>query len=167
MLYANYPFAVVVAVFGEGMVRGVSAVSQLSFTTASYIFLSSFSWSSINQSINQSFLGVSISSPLQLQSMVQCANGSITLKIIPSCYDQMISSQVHVRAFFNYDPLNDSLIPCKEAGLPFREGDVLQVWGCGKGERAQWKIPFFSPSQRSMMLFHSALCILCPCLPLF
>ena len=59
--------------------------------------------------------------------MVQCANGSITLKIIPSCYDQMMSSQVHVRAFFNYDPLNDSLIPCKEAGMPFREGDILQV----------------------------------------
>lgn len=32
-----------------------------------------------------------------------------------------------MRACFNYDPMADRLIPCKKAGLPFREGDILDV----------------------------------------
>ena len=32
-----------------------------------------------------------------------------------------------MRACTNYDPVVDRLIPCKKAGLPFREGDVLDV----------------------------------------
>jgi len=32
-----------------------------------------------------------------------------------------------MKACFNYDPMADRLIPCKKAGLPFREGDILDV----------------------------------------
>ncbi|XP_038634583.1 MAGUK p55 subfamily member 3 isoform X5 [Scyliorhinus canicula] len=34
---------------------------------------------------------------------------------------------VHMRGLFDYDPSEDKAIPCKEAGLPFRKGDILQV----------------------------------------
>lgn len=32
-----------------------------------------------------------------------------------------------VRTHFAYDPARDKLIPAKEAGLPFEEGDILQI----------------------------------------
>lgn len=36
-------------------------------------------------------------------------------------------SQIFVRAQFDYDPLDDELIPCAQAGIAFRVGDILQV----------------------------------------
>ena len=35
--------------------------------------------------------------------------------------------QMWVRANFDYDPQRDSLIPCPQAGLAFRRGDVLHI----------------------------------------
>ncbi len=35
--------------------------------------------------------------------------------------------QVYLKTHFNYDPKKDNLIPCRDAGLPFREGEILQV----------------------------------------
>jgi hypothetical protein len=35
--------------------------------------------------------------------------------------------KVYVRAYFSYDPAKDKLIPAKEAGLAFDEGDILQI----------------------------------------
>lgn len=35
--------------------------------------------------------------------------------------------QIFVRAQFDYDPLDDELIPCAQAGIAFRVGDILQV----------------------------------------
>lgn len=35
--------------------------------------------------------------------------------------------QIFVRAQFDYDPLDDELIPCAQAGISFRTGDILQV----------------------------------------
>lgn len=32
-----------------------------------------------------------------------------------------------VKCHFDYDPATDSLIPCKEAGLKFMAGDLLQI----------------------------------------
>ncbi|XP_067825330.1 MAGUK p55 subfamily member 3-like [Heptranchias perlo] len=62
------------------------------------------------------------------QILAQC-QGSITLKLIPAVKeeDQLNESKAHVRALFDYDPSEDKAIPCKEAGLPFRKGDILQV----------------------------------------
>ena len=53
--------------------------------------------------------------------------GDIHLKIIPSYREQAPACQVFVKAHFNYDPKSDNLIPCKEAGLKFNEGDILQI----------------------------------------
>ena len=38
------------------------------------------------------------------------------------------SVQIFVRAQFDYDPLEDHLIPCAQAGISFKTGDILQVW---------------------------------------
>lgn len=35
--------------------------------------------------------------------------------------------QVYVRPYFDYDPASDSLIPCREAGMAFQRGDILQI----------------------------------------
>ena len=40
--------------------------------------------------------------------------------------------QIFVRAQFDYDPLDDELIPCAQAGIAFKTGDILQV------SRARW-----------------------------
>lgn len=39
----------------------------------------------------------------------------------------MASSQVYVRPYFDYNPANDNLIPCREAGMAFKKGDILQI----------------------------------------
>lgn len=35
--------------------------------------------------------------------------------------------QCYMRALFDYDPEEDTLLPCKTIGLPFQYGDILQV----------------------------------------
>lgn len=35
--------------------------------------------------------------------------------------------QIRLRALFDYDPFDDPIIPCPEAGLSFQKGDVLQI----------------------------------------
>ena len=35
--------------------------------------------------------------------------------------------QVYVRPHFDYDPAHDNLIPCREAGMCFKRGDILQI----------------------------------------
>lgn len=39
--------------------------------------------------------------------------------------------QIFVRAQFDYNPLDDELIPCAQAGIAFQVGDILQVGALG------------------------------------
>ncbi|XP_035378664.1 peripheral plasma membrane protein CASK isoform X15 [Electrophorus electricus] len=92
----------------------------------------------------------------QLQRMLREMRGSITFKIVPSyrgqlsaCEDlpstiQPKGRQIYVRAQFEYDPARDDLIPCKEAGVRFRVGDIIQIinkddhnWWQGKLENTK------------------------------
>ncbi|XP_070831981.1 peripheral plasma membrane protein CASK isoform X21 [Chaetodon trifascialis] len=92
----------------------------------------------------------------QLQKMLREMRGSITFKIVPSyrmqgssCEDlpstiQPKGRQIYVRAQFEYDPTKDELIPCKEAGIRFRVGDIIQIiskddhnWWQGKLENTK------------------------------
>lgn len=34
---------------------------------------------------------------------------------------------MYMRTQFDYDPTKDELIPCKEAGLKFRTGDIIHI----------------------------------------
>nr|AAO83853.1 calcium/calmodulin-dependent serine protein kinase 1 [Lymnaea stagnalis] len=62
-----------------------------------------------------------------LQSMLKEARGSIILKIVPSLRVYVPQCEIYVRALFNYDPRDDDLIPCSQAGVPFKVGDVLRI----------------------------------------
>ncbi|XP_030006667.1 peripheral plasma membrane protein CASK-like isoform X17 [Sphaeramia orbicularis] len=75
------------------------------------------------------------------------ANGhaSVTSSILdlPSTI-QPKGRQIYVRAQFEYDPSKDDLIPCKEAGIRFRVGDIIQIiskddhnWWQGKLENTK------------------------------
>ncbi|MGH0131863.1 UNVERIFIED_CONTAM: hypothetical protein FKN15_047966 [Acipenser sinensis] len=65
--------------------------------------------------------------PKVLQEMLKEASGSVVLKILPSYQEPHPPRQVFVKCHFDYDPAHDSLIPCKEAGLKFNSGDILQI----------------------------------------
>ncbi|CAF1348408.1 unnamed protein product [Rotaria sordida] len=66
--------------------------------------------------------------PIQyLQQMLRDARGSITFKIIPSYRSQPPPCDIYVKALFNYDPKDDDLIPCAQAGIKFSIGDILQI----------------------------------------
>nr|XP_009506327.1 PREDICTED: MAGUK p55 subfamily member 6 isoform X1 [Phalacrocorax carbo] len=65
--------------------------------------------------------------PKELQELLKNISGSVTLKILPSYRDAVIPQQVFVKCHFDYNPYNDNLIPCKEAGLKFSKGEILQI----------------------------------------
>ncbi|XP_008111740.2 MAGUK p55 subfamily member 2 isoform X4 [Anolis carolinensis] len=67
------------------------------------------------------------SDPRALQEVLKNASGSVVLKILPSYQEPHPPRQVFVKAHFDYDPATDNLIPCKEAGLKFVAGDLLQI----------------------------------------
>ncbi|XP_036428214.1 MAGUK p55 subfamily member 7 isoform X2 [Colossoma macropomum] len=57
------------------------------------------------------------------------SQGAITFKVVPGIQDEGLAKEpkVYLRALFDYNPEEDKAIPCREAGLAFRRGDVLQV----------------------------------------
>uniref|UniRef100_A0A4W6FPL7 Peripheral plasma membrane protein CASK n=1 Tax=Lates calcarifer TaxID=8187 RepID=A0A4W6FPL7_LATCA len=78
------------------------------------------------------------------------ANGhaSVTSSILVCyCFSVLPShtdTPIYVRAQFEYDPAKDDLIPCKEAGIRFRVGDIIQIiskddhnWWQGKLENTK------------------------------
>eukprot|EP00095_Tigriopus_kingsejongensis_P000281 maker-scaffold816_size93094-snap-gene-0.12 protein:Tk00281 transcript:maker-scaffold816_size93094-snap-gene-0.12-mRNA-1 annotation:"peripheral plasma membrane protein cask isoform x4" len=62
-----------------------------------------------------------------LQKLLREARGSVTFKIVPSYRSAPPPCDIFVRAQFDYDPMEDELIPCAQAGIPFQTGDVLQI----------------------------------------
>lgn len=75
--------------------------------------------------------GVHIESEEQLKEAVAKPNDRVTLKVGPNLKEK--SSQLtnkltcYVRTLFDYNPIQDTLIPCKEIGLTFKKGDILQI----------------------------------------
>ncbi|KAJ3580925.1 hypothetical protein NHX12_017305, partial [Muraenolepis orangiensis] len=70
----------------------------------------------------------------------------------PPIKDKM-SIKIYVRAQFEYDPTKDDLIPCKEAGIRFRVGDIIQIiskddhnWWQGKLENTKHATAGLIPS---------------------
>ncbi|XP_041956203.1 MAGUK p55 subfamily member 7-like [Alosa sapidissima] len=57
------------------------------------------------------------------------ADGAVTFKVIPGTKEEptVSSTKTFVRALFDYDPEDDPAIPCKQAGLAFKRGNVLQI----------------------------------------
>ncbi|XP_060792499.1 55 kDa erythrocyte membrane protein [Neoarius graeffei] len=63
----------------------------------------------------------------QLQKILKDTDGIVTLKIIPNQQSRSMVCEIYMRAQFDYDPAKDTLIPCKEAGLKFKTGDIIQI----------------------------------------
>ncbi|KAM6905659.1 MAGUK p55 subfamily member 2a [Xenentodon cancila] len=62
-----------------------------------------------------------------LQEELQAARGIVVLKILPSYHETIPPRKVFFKCHYDYDPANDNLIPCREAGLKFETGDILQI----------------------------------------
>ncbi|XP_034258021.1 MAGUK p55 subfamily member 7 isoform X2 [Pantherophis guttatus] len=67
--------------------------------------------------------------PEEIIQILSLSQGAITFKIIPSIKEENSSKEgkIFMKALFDYNPNEDKAIPCKEAGLPFRKGDILQI----------------------------------------
>ncbi|XP_060104262.1 MAGUK p55 subfamily member 7 isoform X2 [Heteronotia binoei] len=67
--------------------------------------------------------------PEEIIQILAQSKGAITFKIVPSIKEDTPSKEgkIFMKALFDYEPSEDKAIPCKEAGLPFRKGDILQI----------------------------------------
>ncbi|XP_077009084.1 MAGUK p55 subfamily member 7 isoform X2 [Tamandua tetradactyla] len=67
--------------------------------------------------------------PEEIIQILAQSQGAITFKIIPSIKEETPSKEgkMFLKALFDYDPNEDKAIPCKEAGLSFQKGDILQI----------------------------------------
>lgn len=75
-----------------------------------------------------------------LQHLLRNARGHVTFKIVPSYRSAPPACEIYVKAQFDYDPSQDDLIPCSEAGVPFKTGDVLQV--ISKDDHNYWQASY-------------------------
>uniref|UniRef100_H0ZW85 MAGUK p55 scaffold protein 4 n=1 Tax=Taeniopygia guttata TaxID=59729 RepID=H0ZW85_TAEGU len=66
--------------------------------------------------------------PEQVINILALSQGTIMFKLIPVS-DRPVSNQttLYVRAMADYWPLQDPAIPCADAGLPFKRGEILQI----------------------------------------
>ncbi|KAE9554178.1 hypothetical protein FO519_002599 [Halicephalobus sp. NKZ332] len=78
-----------------------------------------------------------------LQKMLRDARGHVTFKIVPSYRSAPPACEIYVRAQFDYDPIQDDLIPCPQAGVGFKTGDVIQV--ISKDDHNWWQARFICP----------------------
>lgn len=72
--------------------------------------------------------------------------------------------QAFVKCHFDYDPSHDNLIPCKEAGLSFNSGDILQIFN---QEDLNWWQVSSAPPQLRTTVHTGAGRFSNPCLPYF
>ncbi|XP_049828270.1 MAGUK p55 subfamily member 7 isoform X16 [Schistocerca gregaria] len=66
--------------------------------------------------------------PNDVLKILQASEGTITFKLVPAdSKSGLRESKVRVRAHFDYTSSTDPYIPCKEAGLDFKKGDILHI----------------------------------------
>ncbi|XP_055058729.2 MAGUK p55 subfamily member 7 [Misgurnus anguillicaudatus] len=67
--------------------------------------------------------------PEDIIPILALSEGAVTFKVIPGTKEESKTknTKLFVRALFDYDPNADPAIPCKDAGLEFMRGDVLQI----------------------------------------
>lgn len=67
--------------------------------------------------------------PEQLQEELRRSirDDVVLLKIVPSFREELPTLCIYLRALFTYDANEDTLLPCKEVGVSFNQGDILEV----------------------------------------
>ncbi|XKL67103.1 hypothetical protein PGB90_010523 [Kerria lacca] len=73
--------------------------------------------------------GINVLTPEDLMHEVSQSKNTLQFRIAPSheTENTFKSQQCYMRALFNYNPTEDSLLPCPELGLDFKIGDILQI----------------------------------------
>nr|KAF7431300.1 hypothetical protein H0235_004224 [Vespula pensylvanica] len=74
--------------------------------------------------------GKTVHNPDELQQAIHEAKENLFLKLAPGIANdgsRPLKSTCYMRALFDYDPSEDTLLPCKEIGLRFNKGHVLQI----------------------------------------
>lgn len=84
---------------------------------------------------------IPVCTPEQLMEVIMESDADITFKVVPSYHSRPETKSIFMRARFTYDPMKDRLLPCKEAGLPFQAGDVLEIVDNGDPNWWQARIP--------------------------
>ncbi|KAM8727766.1 MAGUK p55 subfamily member 7-like [Acanthopagrus schlegelii] len=68
--------------------------------------------------------------PKEILPLLACSKGEVKFKIIPASFKEEMASnkkKLFLRALFDYDPDADPAVPCKDAAIGFKRGDILQV----------------------------------------
>ncbi|KAL6468261.1 hypothetical protein MHYP_G00239380 [Metynnis hypsauchen] len=67
--------------------------------------------------------------PEEIVPILAKSDGAVTFKVIPGTKEELEAedTKIFVRTLFDYNPKEDPAIPCKDAGLEYRRGDVLQI----------------------------------------
>ncbi|XP_053268520.1 MAGUK p55 subfamily member 7 [Pleuronectes platessa] len=80
--------------------------------------------------------------PEEVIRILAQSQGAITFKVVPALKDEAPTKEpkVFVKALFDYDPKNDNAIPCKEAGLAFKKGTILQIMS--QDDATWWQAKF-------------------------
>ncbi|XP_077955393.1 MAGUK p55 subfamily member 7 [Gasterosteus aculeatus] len=67
--------------------------------------------------------------PKEILPLLTGSQGEVTFKIVPASTTEEMSSnkKLFMRALFDYDPNDDPAVPCKDAAVAFKRGDVLRV----------------------------------------
>lgn len=67
--------------------------------------------------------------PEEIIRILAQSQGAITFKVVPGVKEEAQTKEpkVFLKALFDYNPKDDKAIPCKEAGLAFKKGSVLQI----------------------------------------
>lgn len=65
--------------------------------------------------------------PEKVQKILKDSSTKVTLKVSPSHTSKPYHGQVFMKTQFSFDPTNDNDIPCKEAGLAFQKGEILEI----------------------------------------
>ncbi|KAK7881877.1 hypothetical protein WMY93_030286 [Mugilogobius chulae] len=67
--------------------------------------------------------------PEEIIRILAQSQGAITFKVVPGAKEEapVKEPKVFMKALFDYNPLEDKAIPCKEAGLAFKRGAILHI----------------------------------------
>eukprot|EP00794_Sanderia_malayensis_P010960 gene10960-12121_t len=86
-----------------------------------------------------------------LQSILREATGDVTFKIVPNLRSSASEGKaMFVRALFDYDPRADDFIPCQQAGIGFKRGEILQI--VSKSDSHWWQAIKHGSSQKAGLI---------------
>ncbi|XP_047188149.1 MAGUK p55 subfamily member 7-like isoform X2 [Scophthalmus maximus] len=94
--------------------------------------------------------GVSLENrkPKEILPLLVLSQGNVTFTIIPASSKEEIPSskkKLFVRALFDYDANEDPSVPCRDAAVSFKRGDVLQI--VSKEDVTWWQACYLGDSK--------------------